>query len=139
VIDITEVLQALHDSGIRAMVRWLSNGQIQWAIGDMTNGWTLGGTAPTVREAIVDLAQNACAQFPESRFAGGWPERCSPHNDALAKGGAVATNISGVPQSRRDEGDWEPVSAAAARAMKTSGRHRASITYALARVRATKR
>ena len=57
--DLGAVLQALYDSEININMHWFWDGGIEYGIGDEMNGWKYESRKETIREAIVDIAENA--------------------------------------------------------------------------------
>ena len=67
--DLGAVLQALYNSEINIEMKWFWDGGIEYRIGDELNGWKYESQKQTVREAVTDIARNACRVYPASGFA----------------------------------------------------------------------
>ena len=79
--DLGAVLQALYDSEININMHWFWDGGIEYGIGDEMNGWKYESRKETIREAIVDIAENACRVYPNSGFAKKYAKAFSGQQD----------------------------------------------------------
>jgi hypothetical protein len=67
--DLEEILTALYESEINAVISWLWDGGIDVALGDELSGYDAEGQVSTFAEAAAWLREQACKHYPDSGFA----------------------------------------------------------------------
>lgn len=68
-----DILQALYDSEINCEIRWIWDGGVDWKLFGAGEKM-IDGNAPTVTEAVYQLALAAISYYPDSDFAKRFPE-----------------------------------------------------------------
>jgi hypothetical protein len=67
--DLEEILRALYESEINALISWVWDGGINVELGDPLNGYDANDKVSTFAEATAWLRDQACKYYPDSEFA----------------------------------------------------------------------